>query len=69
MDVRGGVKNAIEDLGYKQVSVAEKIGMSEQQISDIVNKRRKLDANEMIDLCNAMNITPDKLLMYGIKSQ
>ncbi len=69
MDVRECLKNAIEDLGYKQVSVAEKIGMSEQQISDIVNKRRKLDANEMIDLCNAMNITPDKLLMYGIKSQ
>ena len=68
MDVRDCLKVAIDDLGYKQSSIAEKIGMNDQQISDIVNKRRKLDANEM-DLCKAMNITPDKLLMYGIKAQ
>lgn len=68
MDVRDCLRNAIEDLGYKQVFIAEKVGMNVQQVSDIVNKRRRLEANEMVDFCKAMNITPDKLLMYGVKN-
>lgn len=66
IDVRDCLKPAIEDTGFKQVAVAEKANLSVQQLSDIVNKRRRLDANEMISICNAIGITPDKLLTYGI---
>lgn len=66
IDVRDCLKPAIEDTGFKQVAVAEKANLSVQQLSDIVNKRRRLDANEMISICNAIGITPDELLTYGI---
>lgn len=66
IDIRDCLKPAIEDAGFKQMAVAEKVGLNYQQLSDVINKRRKLDANELISICNALGITPDKLLTYGI---
>lgn len=66
IDVRECLKPAIEDAGFKQGAVGEKIGLNDQQMSDIINKRRRLDANELIGICNVIGITPDKLLEYGV---
>lgn len=60
-DVRDGIAAEIRTRGYKQVAIAEKAGLTEQQLSDIINKRRKLEANEMFFLCQAMNIMPNDL--------
>lgn len=60
-DARDGVAEEIRRRGFKQGAIASKAGLTEQQLSDIVNKRRKLEANEMFQLCRAMGITPDVL--------
>lgn len=60
-DARDVVATEIKRRGFKQAAIASKAGLTEQQLSDIVNKRRKLDANEMFSLCLAMNIEPNIL--------
>lgn len=61
MDVRDALAKEIKDKCFKQSALACKVGLTEQQLSDIVNKRRKMDANEMFKLCRAMGITPNDL--------
>lgn len=60
-DVRDGVAVEIKAHGFKQAAIAKKAGLTEQQLSDIINKRRKLDANEMFSLCRAMGTDPNSL--------
>ena len=60
-DARDGIADIIKTRGFKQGAIAVMAGLTEQQLSDIVNKRRKLDANEMFSICQAMNIMPDTL--------
>lgn len=62
-DVRDCVASEIKNRGFKQAAIADKAGLTNQQLSDIVNKRRRLDANEMVSLCRAMGITPNDLLV------
>lgn len=67
MDIRDGVRPAIIQSGLKQSAVAARIGLTEQQLCDIGSKRRKMDANEMIDFCKVVGVTPNEL--YGIARQ
>lgn len=60
-DARDGIARYIRDRGFKQAAIAAKVGLTDQQLCDILKKRRKLDANEMFMLCEAMNISPDQL--------
>ena len=46
-DARDGVADVIKNRGFKQAVVASKSGLTEQQLSDIICKRRRLDANEI----------------------
>lgn len=38
----------------KQTAVAQKAGVTQQQFTDIINKRRRLEANEFISICDAI---------------
>lgn len=67
-DVRDGIADEIQKRGFKQSAIAEKAGLTEQQLSDIICKRRKLDANEMFSLCKAMGIMPNVLFKKAQKS-
>lgn len=61
IDARDGVAREIAARGLKQAFIAKKVGLTEQQLSDIINKRRRLDANEMFNLCLALDVTPNDL--------
>lgn len=69
MDVRDCVKPAIEKTGLKQSVVAERMGLTQQQLCDVINKRRKLEANEFINLCAVLEISPNNLLAYAIEDK
>lgn len=60
-DVRDILALELKRRGFSQSTIATMAGLTKQQLSDIVNKRRKLDANEMFNLCLAMNIEPNIL--------
>lgn len=63
-DARDALAKAVENGGYKQSVVAERAGLTSQQFTDIIKKRRRLDANEMFRLCEVLKITPNDL--FGI---
>lgn len=55
-DVRIILKNIINERGFNQAAIARKANMSPSKLSDILNMRRRLEANEMFSLCDAMEI-------------
>jgi transcriptional regulator with XRE-family HTH domain len=64
-DIRVNLRNVIKDKGIKQASIALKVGMTPNKLSQIVNLERKLDANEMFAICEAIGITPGELYEYS----
>lgn len=67
VDVRDGIRPAIDQSGKKRMFVAANAGITKQMLCDIENKRRKLEANEMFALCRAIGITPDTLYAIAAK--
>ena len=55
-DVRIVLKNIISERGFNQSAIARKANMSPSKLSDILNLRRRLEANEMFSICDAMEI-------------
>lgn len=62
VDVRDSLRKIIEQSGMKQSVVASRSSLSPQQLCDITRKRRRLDANELMQLCTTLNISPNDLL-------
>lgn len=60
-DVRSILKNIMSERGFNQAAIARKAKMTPSKLSDILNLRRKLDANDMFDLCDAMEISYSEL--------
>lgn len=67
-DVRDLIALEIKSRGFKQSSIADMSGLTKQQLCDIIKKRRRLDANEMVSLCKAMGITPNDLFEAALDS-
>lgn len=64
IDVRENMRAVIKERGFSQAAIARKAGLSPCKLSQVVNLERKLEANEMFALCNAMGITPVELSEY-----
>ena len=65
IDVRKTIKAEIEKRGFNQSAIAKKAGRKPQQFSDVLNLRRKLEANEMLAVCAAMEIDISSLARAG----
>lgn len=63
-DIRDNLKAAIRNKGYIQAVIAKKSNMSPAKLSQIINKERKLEANEMFSICSAIGMTPMELKNY-----
>ena len=63
VDVRDALRKIINTGVYKQNEIARRANMQPNSLSAVLNKRRKLEANEMIDLCSALGIRPEELRM------
>lgn len=60
-DVRDNIRVALKDRCFTQSAIATKAHMSPAILSMILNKKRKLEANELYNLCEAMEISPTEL--------
>lgn len=67
MDIRENLKLFITEKGYMKSIIARKSNLTPSQFSNILNKSRKLDANELFDICNTLDITPDELKNFRLK--
>lgn len=56
------------ELGYKQCTVAEKAGISNNYLSNIENGKSIPSLETFADICHALSTTPDYLLLGIIKS-
>lgn len=61
------IENIIYKKGLKKSAVANRMGITPQQFSDMLNGRRTLKATDVIPICKALDITPNEL--YGIDNQ
>jgi len=65
LDIRDNLKAIIDDKGYIQAVIAKKANMNPSKLSSILSKNRKLEANELFNLCSALDLTPVELKEYN----
>ena len=58
------IKKTIDEKRLKKCAVAEKIGLTPQQFSDMLNGRRTIKISDIPKLCVALQITPNELFGY-----
>ena len=51
------LRNKREAIGMTQIQLAGKLGVSQTVVSKIETCERRLDVIELIDVCNAINIS------------
>lgn len=65
MKVCDRLKLYIDKSGLKQKVIAEKSGFSENQMSQMLNDKRSISADELEIICNAMGTSPNEI--YNIR--
>ena len=65
IDVRENLRMAVTRSGYKQAVIAERSNLTADKLSSILNLNRKLEANEMFEICNVLGITPNELFSFS----
>ena len=65
MKVNERLKNHIEHIGIKQRVIAEKTGFSENKVSQTLNGRRVISAEELEIYCNALKNTPNDIYQFN----
>ena len=61
------LKAAIVESGMKQSEVAEKIGISYQSLSDKINNKTEFKVNEVISLCEVLDIAERREQIFFAK--
>lgn len=57
------IKMVIAEKGIKKQTVASAMHLTPQQFSDLLSGRRILRQTDVVNVCEALNITPNEL--YG----
>lgn len=60
-----GVRTIIAKKGLRQKGVAQRAGLSEQQLSDMLNGRKLIRACDLLPIADALGVTVDELLSAG----
>lgn len=53
------INNKMTDLGIKQKTMADKMGITEDRVSRILSGKSKMLADEMINFCVLLDIDPN----------
>lgn len=67
-DVRDNIASIIQDRAHKQAAIAQRAGLTPDQLCAALKHRRKLDANEFLAVCTALGMTPDDVARYGART-
>lgn len=62
MVVQARLAEYIERKGIMKKFIAQKTGMTKCKISDILNGKRELKADDLEKICNAINADPNKFI-------
>ena len=56
----------IQKRGFKQRTIAEKAGLTQNQMSMILNGKMKLSADDLDAICQAMECSPSKIFSMPV---
>lgn len=56
---------AIDESGLKQKYIAEKVGVSEQVLSGMLNGRQKIDIDTFFAIAVVLRMTPSEIYSFG----
>ncbi len=59
MKVYEKVRNYIDKEGYKQISIAQKAGISKNTFNAMMNGKRTMYADDLCSICIALNVSPE----------
>ncbi len=62
--VAANIKKYINEKGFKQKAIAEKIQMSERNFSAMLNGRKNVDCTYIVPICIALDVSPNDLFDY-----
>lgn len=65
MVVQGRVAQYIKAMGIKQSMIAKKTGLTDNMVSDILNGKRKMSADEFVRICKALEKNPNDFMEVG----
>lgn len=63
-DIREQIYSIIIERAYKQSEIARRSGLTPDQLCAVLKKRRRLDANELFRVCEALGMTPEAVAAY-----
>lgn len=61
------VKTYLEEYGIKQSYVAKKCNMSTSTFSAMMNGKRKMYADDLREICFALNVSPEVFVDFKVK--
>lgn len=64
MDITKTINRIIAERGLKKQSVAHEIGVTPQQFSAMLTRRRIIKVEDISALCDALDISPNELFEY-----
>ena len=64
-DIRDQISSIIQDRAHKQATIAQRAGLTPDQFCAVLKHRRKLDANELFRVCNALGMSPNEVEAYN----
>lgn len=65
LDIRDQISSIIQDRAHKQAAIAQRAGLTPDQLNAVLKHRRKLDANEFLAVCAALGMKPEDVAGYG----
>jgi plasmid maintenance system antidote protein VapI len=65
MDIRDSIRLYLRDRGFTQTAIAKRADIPEKKLSEVLNKKRKLEVGEFFRLCDAIPEAPETLRAYG----
>jgi transcriptional regulator with XRE-family HTH domain len=65
VEVQEKVAGYIQNSGIKQSFIVERTGLNKDIVSAILNKKRKMSADEYELFCKALNKTPNDFMDVG----
>ena len=63
-DIVQNIRKIIKERGLKQNFVANRAGFTPQEFNNILCSRQLLKTESIVNLCNALDITPNELFMF-----
>ncbi len=59
------IERVIFEKGLKKQAVANRIGLSPQQFSELLHGRRAIKSSDILPICEALDISPNELYGYS----